>query len=180
MYAPSQDLLAGQCPQCGKPLKQRRTGRVRKFCSARCRKAHSRFSASFVTPGRVVSDCHETPKFPQQDQQPARAKIEVEGRPRSPSRLNVDAAGGEAVAAANRLNARHWREAEPLAAEQAEIEANGYFTEPEWREVVSPDGVKCYATRFRPATGDSRTTDIPDDLSIPVFLKRTSTESTHG
>jgi hypothetical protein len=37
------------------------------------------------------------------------------------------------------------------ALEQAEVEANGYFTDPEWREVVSPDGVKCFVTRWRPA-----------------------------
>jgi hypothetical protein len=29
-------------------------------------------------------------------------------------------------------------------AEEAEIEANGYFTDAEWREVISPDGVKSY------------------------------------
>ena len=32
------------------------------------------------------------------------------------------------------------------AAEEAEIEANGYFSEPDWREVVSPDGVRCFVT----------------------------------
>jgi len=61
--------------------------------------------------------------------------------------------------------------------EQAEIEANGYFTDPEWREVVSPDGVTClsalsacFVTRFRDAVMTDRT--IPDDLSIPAFLRR--------
>jgi hypothetical protein len=29
-------------------------------------------------------------------------------------------------------------------AEEAEIEANGYFTDTEWREVISPDGVRCF------------------------------------
>jgi hypothetical protein len=63
---------------------------------------------------------------------------------------------------------------ELAAAERAEIEANGYFTEPDWREVVSPDGVLCYVTRFRPATakGSSPKLRIPDDLSIPSFLLR--------
>lgn len=32
-------------------------------------------------------------------------------------------------------------------AERAEIEANGYFTEPHWQEVVSSDGVRCYVAR---------------------------------
>jgi hypothetical protein len=35
------------------------------------------------------------------------------------------------------------------AKEAAEIEAKGFFAEPEWREVISPDGVKCHVTRFR-------------------------------
>lgn len=39
------------------------------------------------------------------------------------------------------------------AAEEAEIEANGYFTDPEWREVISPDGVKCFVTTFRDGVG---------------------------
>jgi hypothetical protein len=58
------------------------------------------------------------------------------------------------------------------AAEDAEIEANGYFTDPEWREVISPDGVLCYVTRFRPATTVKSERHIPDDLSIPPFLDR--------
>ena len=52
------------------------------------------------------------------------------------------------------------------AAEEAEIEANGYFT---WREVISPDGVLCYVTRFRPATTVKNVSGpsprhIPNDL----------------
>jgi hypothetical protein len=30
------------------------------------------------------------------------------------------------------------------AAEDAEIDANGYFSDPYWREVISPDGVRCF------------------------------------
>jgi hypothetical protein len=53
------------------------------------------------------------------------------------------------------------------AKEAAEIEANGFFTEPEWREVISPDGVKCHVTRFRdPAP------PLSNDLSIPACLRR--------
>ena len=32
------------------------------------------------------------------------------------------------------------------AAEEAEIEASGYFSELDWQEVVSPDGVRCFVT----------------------------------
>jgi hypothetical protein len=79
------------------------------------------------------------------------------------------------------------------AAEQAEIEANGEFTEPEWRQVISPDGIRCFVTRFRdggaplsPLPGDDTvkrsdgkpcapSVPIADDLSIPDFLKREPT-----
>ena len=36
------------------------------------------------------------------------------------------------------LNRKHW---------QASIEVNGDFTEPEWREVISSDGVRCFVAR---------------------------------
>ena len=60
------------------------------------------------------------------------------------------------------------------AAEEAEIEADGYFT---WREVIGPDGVLCYVTRFRPAMTVKNVSGpsprhIPNDLSIPPFLDR--------
>jgi hypothetical protein len=87
----------------------------------------------------------------------------------------------EAVEAANQLNARYWREAKPSAAEQAEIAANGDFTEPEWHEYVSPDACEKYhgrswVTRFRSAADVLPTSNpdltIPEDLSIPTFLRR--------
>ena len=31
--------------------------------------------------------------------------------------------------------------------ERAPIEANGYFTEPDWREVICADGVRCFVAR---------------------------------
>jgi hypothetical protein len=57
-------------------------------------------------------------------------------------------------------------------AEETEIEANGYFTEPEWKEIISPDGVKCFVTRFREPSKPITAPPIPDDLSIPDFLRR--------
>jgi hypothetical protein len=60
----------------------------------------------------------------------------------------------------------------------------GGLTEPKWREVISPDGVKCFVTRFRDAQMDGAPSDwrpswqshwqssADDDLSIPDFLKR--------
>ena len=38
-----------------------------------------------------------------------------------------------------KLNRKHW-----LDAEKARTEANGYFTEPAWREVISADGVSAF------------------------------------
>jgi hypothetical protein len=34
-------------------------------------------------------------------------------------------------------------------AEQLKVEANGDFSEPDWQEAVSRDGVRCYVTRSR-------------------------------
>jgi hypothetical protein len=64
------------------------------------------------------------------------------------------------------------------AAEQAEIEVNGEFTEPEWRGVTSPDGVGCFVTRFRDAPqrraeAESKpAAQLAEDLTIPPFLDR--------
>ena len=66
------------------------------------------------------------------------------------------------------------------AVERKQIEANGYFTEPDWREVVSPDGVRAWITRWRDPKPtktsspkvESKALTLPDDLSIPDFLCR--------
>jgi hypothetical protein len=73
------------------------------------------------------------------------------------------------------------------------IEDSVELTEPEWREVINPDGVKCFVTRFRDAqmngvysdwapswqshwaaqrTISWQSSSADDDLSIPDFLKR--------
>jgi hypothetical protein len=70
---------------------------------------------------------------------------------------------------------RAHRSQEPGGAQgsQAEIEANGEFTEPDWREVISPDGVRCFVTRFAvPAQARTSPLELPADLSIPDFLRR--------
>jgi len=58
------------------------------------------------------------------------------------------------------------------------------FTEPVWREVISPDGVRCWVTRGRlqsdgvPSDWKPCSPSVPvaEDLSIPDFLKREPTE----
>ena len=61
------------------------------------------------------------------------------------------------------------------AAGEAAIEANGYFTDPDWREVVSPDGVKGFVTSFVAPARRARALPHPlmAGLSIPEFLSRT-------
>ena len=61
------------------------------------------------------------------------------------------------------------------AADEAAIQANGYFADPGWHEVVSPDGVRCFVTSFVAPAGQARALPQPltADLSIPEFLRRT-------
>jgi hypothetical protein len=63
------------------------------------------------------------------------------------------------------------------------IAAGGEFTDPEWREVVGPGGVKYFTTanNIVARTGMGKlpipsepTGPIPADLLIPNFLKRTA------
>ena len=56
-----------------------------------------------------------------------------------------------------------------------EAAANGYFTDPDWHAVVSPDGVKCFVTSFVAPARRARALPHPltADLSIPEFLRRT-------
>ena len=64
------------------------------------------------------------------------------------------------------------------AAEEAEIEAHGEFTEAEWLKVTSPDGVGCFVTRFRDApqqraeAESNPAAQLAEDLAIPPFLDR--------
>jgi hypothetical protein len=53
------------------------------------------------------------------------------------------------------------------------------LTEPEWREVISPDGVRCFVTKSTPTMNVITKTGgvavaISADLSIPEFLQRQS------
>ena len=61
------------------------------------------------------------------------------------------------------------------AAGEAAIDANGYLTDPDWREVVLPDGVKGFVPTFVAPARRARALPHPlmADLSIPEFLSRT-------
>jgi hypothetical protein len=56
--------------------------------------------------------------------------------------------------------------------ERAEVAADGEFADPDWREVISPDGARCLVTRFREVSPKSERPPIPADLTIPEFLRR--------
>jgi hypothetical protein len=97
--------------------------------------------------------------------------------PLTPSQFHCGTVLGTAMDDAMRIEARNRAalQATEQAAEQAEIEANGYFTEPEWQEIVSEDGVKCFVSRFKTHWAKESklgSPPIPEDLSIPAFLER--------
>ena len=83
---------------------------------------------------------------------PDRARV-VAGPELSPSQLHCstvpDGPGGRwAGGEFRRIEAKN-----KAALEAAGIEVDGgYFTEPDWQDVVSPDGVHCWVTRWRAAS----------------------------
>jgi hypothetical protein len=103
---------------------------------------------------------------------------QIAGPPLTPSQFHCATPGGSAMDEVKRTEAKNRTAME--AAEQAEVEANGYFTEPDWQEAVSPDGVRCDVTRFRPVTTTkaqiAAASAIPDDLNVPPFLDRRKAE----
>jgi hypothetical protein len=80
-----------------------------------------------------------------------RARV-VAGPELSPSQFHCatvpDGPGGRWGGEFRRIEAKN-----KAALEAAGIEVDGgYFTEPDWQEVVSPDGVHCWVTRWRAAS----------------------------
>jgi hypothetical protein len=61
------------------------------------------------------------------------------------------------------------------ATDEDAIEANGYFINQDWHEVVSPDGVRCFVTSFVAPARRARALPqaLTADLPIPEFLRRT-------
>jgi hypothetical protein len=113
-------------------------------------------SASFRSKLRISSSAKAMQEVPanqpllsvSKPTEPAdRSWRQIAGPPLTPSQFHCATLGGSAMDEVMRIEAKN--RAVLQAAEQAEIEANGYFTEPDWREVTSPDGVKCFVTRFR-------------------------------
>jgi hypothetical protein len=63
---------------------------------------------------------------------------QVAGPPLSPKDLHLVTVGNP-FKQDSKLNRRHW-----LEPDRAEIEAGGLFEDTDWREVFSPDGVRCF------------------------------------
>jgi hypothetical protein len=104
--------------------------------------------------------------------------LQIAGPPLTASQLHCATLPGTAMDDAMRIEAKN-RAALKAGVEEAEIEANGYFTEPEWHEYVSPDACEKYhgrswVTRFHSAAKPTQSAvlPIPKDLSIPAFLER--------
>jgi hypothetical protein len=181
-------FFRNRCRVCERPFERR--NERQQICDRRkCRNAFranraSFFSSRYPEPTDVIRDPETSIK---QGVKTACAWVVV-ARP-AVSEENLQPPDSETAGRMARAGAefQKWRR----QAEAAEVEAAGEFSDPEWREVVSPDGVRCFATSARraieSATAPSRcapsdpvTTTaaaaliktIPDDLSIPAFLKR--------
>jgi hypothetical protein len=174
-----------RCRVCENPIEQPKNGGARFICKkSKCFnawKANSGFGRYHPSSG-VKSDS-KTPIKPHgfEPHKPGRPWFIVTGPELTRSQLHCATVGdGEVVdgkptwneGSYERLEAHNRRTLE--AAEKAEIEANGYFTDPDWRKIISPDGVRCLVTRFAKAPETKRRAmpPIPDDLSLPAFLCR--------
>ena len=177
-----------RCLVCEKAIEQPSRG-TRLICEkAKCRSAW-RASVGF---GRylVSSSAESTQEVPENI---GSAKPSVAGPGLDPSAfhcatvpdgLDCQWEGGEyrRLEAKNKAGLRAARELDLVEIEQAEIQAGGYFGEPGWREVISPDGVACFVTRYAIVASASALVlssasimsppVVGDGLDIPHFLKR--------
>jgi hypothetical protein len=169
-----------RCLSCEGPLDRKRESQ--KVCrKAKCRSAwqarsgFGRYAAS--SSAKLTSKTADSIDS-KQPLKPDRAWRIIAGPPLTPSQFHcatVPDGPNNAWEGGEYRRIEDKNKAALKAAEQAEIKANGYFTEPEWREVTSPDGVKCFVTRFRrdkPKQRHATPLPIPDDLTILDFLDR--------
>jgi hypothetical protein len=166
-----------RCLVCEGPIE--RTTHNRKICEkAKCRsvlaagQGFGRYYATSAKPSQASQNLEPTQETVAAEAVARPWRI-IAGPPLTPSQFHCATLPGTAMDDALRIEAKNRAALE--AAERAEIEANGYFTDPDWREVISPDGVKCFVTRFRDAVAPAPTKAPPpisDDLSIPPFLDR--------
>jgi hypothetical protein len=176
-----QSFYLKRCRVCEAAIEQPKRGRPRLICKkSKCYNAwHAGFGFGSYAASQNTNKAQEVPipcglASESKPTEPAnRPWRQIAGPPLTPSQFHCATLEGTAMDDVRRIEAKNRKLLED--AERAEIEANGNFTESEWREVVSPDGVKCFVTRFRdqvvpkPLRPEHR---IPADLSVPPFLDR--------
>ena len=173
-----------RCRVCEGPIEQPKHG-TRLICKkAKCQNAWKTGLGfgRFAELGRASINSNPAQEVPVNEgavtpSRADRAWRQIAGPPPTPSQFHCATLAGSALDEVLRVEAKN--RALLRAAEQDEIEANGYFTDPpEWRAVVSADGVRCFVAgadrRGSCGTMPARHGELalPDDLSIPGFLRR--------
>jgi hypothetical protein len=175
-------LVAGQCQSCGKQFFYRRTGRPKLFCDQKCRQSdfrrsgHTDSKISQIDTSVLKNEVNSGTFGCDSGDRPLRIVAGQLGQ----SALHfasLDATG--VIEANNRLNSK------AAPAVDAETMRSVFETEiiagRNWEKVISPDGVTCYRARLSDAPPplppeqprlNDLLSQIPDDLSIPTFLKR--------
>jgi hypothetical protein len=141
-------LVPRQCPHCGAKFFQHKGDKPRQFCSNKCKQADYRATRLEGQNDGYRNGPHH----------PTRVTI-------TPPKTPVDSVVSKPTSGDR-----------PSLTEAIQIE----IIEPhEWHTVTSPDGVTCQVARWRPAVApvdgerlQHYRQQIPDDLSIPAFLKR--------
>jgi hypothetical protein len=176
-----------RCLVCEEPIERATTGgNPRLICKrSKCRNALRMglsFGHFYEQTGQGPSDgvmLQEVPvnSAPASDSKPLdRRWIQIAGPLLTPNQFHCATVGGSAMDAVLRIEAQN--KAMLKAAEEAEIAANGEFSDADWREVISSDDVKCFVTTFTVAVTDTYNASpvpdaqMPDDLTIPEFLRR--------
>jgi hypothetical protein len=139
-----------RCRVCEGPITQPANGGIRLVCKkSKCRNAWQ-VRAGF---GRYAASENPNPS----QEVPANGPLfsgskavdpawrQIAGPTLTPSQFHCSTLGGSAMDEVRRIEAKN--KALLQGAEQAEIAPNGEFTEANWTEVVSPDGVRCFVAR---------------------------------
>jgi hypothetical protein len=145
-----------RCRVCEAPIEQPTRGGTRLICKkAKCRNAWDNGDGF----GRFAESTNASPNAKATQEVPAYGQLlsgskpverarpwrQIAGPPLTPSQFHCATLGGSARDEVLRVEAKN--RAALKAAEETEIETDGEFTEPDWREAISPDGVKCFVTR---------------------------------
>jgi hypothetical protein len=174
-------LVPGWCESCGRQFFYRRIGRPRIFCDQKCRQS------GFRRPGYLPSKIDEGPQKtqvssrvsdPDFSDRPSRSWRIVAGPKLSPSELHAASVGAEGVIEANnRVNAEYWHEHNAKAEAACLIKRYGPPANVVGgHKFPNTPAIDLVSRSNQPTPQLQRLNDllsqIPDDLSIPPFLKR--------